>query len=232
MSMRSQIQKKPVSSSYSPPAQKVTCWQRPFRDPVHDATVSAKQDDTITANAGFNLTQMKIFPDATAGVQTKQTGEEQEIQPAPALTSTATPNETIQRDLDPDPDLLNGIGEKASPKIRAGDWDITFQPNFKTDDRYDTPENRRRAEQKDEAERRGDKYPNPLEDRAPVDPKDPHNDPLYWKDWGKPKEPQQPVWPLKNPLQDPLLSPPLVPPESEQPSPGDYPVEPDDSKYA
>ncbi len=224
MNMRSQIQKKPGSNSYFPPAQKATSWQRPFSDSVHEATVSRKQDETIAPNAGLDLTQMNIFPDEAAGVQTKLTGDEREIQPSPA-----TPNETIQRE--PDPDLLDSVSEKASPKVRAGDWDINFQPSSQTDDRYDSPENRRRAERKEEAERRGDKYPNPLEDRSPADPKDPHNDPLYWKGWGKPKESPQPAWPLKNPL-DSLLPLPNGSPDSQKPSPGDYPIGPDDSKYA
>ncbi|HEY9850979.1 MAG TPA: DUF4157 domain-containing protein [Leptolyngbyaceae cyanobacterium] len=71
MSKQGLMQKKPVSNSYSPPAQKATSWQRPFSDSVHDATVSPKQDEAIAPSAGFNLMQMKIFPDSPAPVQAK-----------------------------------------------------------------------------------------------------------------------------------------------------------------
>lgn len=73
MSKQGLTQKKPVSNSYSPPAQKPATWQRPFSDPVHDATVSPKQYEAINPSAGFNLMQMKIFPDAPAPVQAKST---------------------------------------------------------------------------------------------------------------------------------------------------------------
>ncbi len=73
MSTRSQVQKKPGSNSYSPPAQKATSWQRPFSDSVHDTTISRKPDEAINPSAGFNLMQMKIFPDSPAPVQTKPT---------------------------------------------------------------------------------------------------------------------------------------------------------------
>ncbi|MFB2835633.1 DUF4157 domain-containing protein [Floridanema evergladense] len=71
MSMRSQIQKKPVSSSYSPPAQKATSWQRPFSDPVHDPKQDGTVQSKIAPGAGFNLLQMKLFPDTPTPVQAK-----------------------------------------------------------------------------------------------------------------------------------------------------------------
>ncbi|WP_413262551.1 DUF4157 domain-containing protein [Floridanema flaviceps] len=69
--MRSQIQKKATSSSYSPPAQKATSWQRPFSDPVHDPKQDGTLQSKIAPGAGFNLLQMKLFPDTPIPVQAK-----------------------------------------------------------------------------------------------------------------------------------------------------------------
>ena len=72
MSSQRQVQKKPGSNSYSPPAQKAATGQRPFSDPIYDA-VSPKQEEAINPRAGFNLMQMRIFPDSPAPVQAKLT---------------------------------------------------------------------------------------------------------------------------------------------------------------
>jgi hypothetical protein len=105
--------------------------------------------------------------------------------------------------------------KKASEGVRIGDYKVLPPtPKTSTDDRYDTPENRRRAEMQDENERGGGKYPSPLTDPKPADSYDPYQDPFL-----NPRRPQGPLPPL---------------PAPEPPAPGDYPIpdEDDDQGYA
>lgn len=98
-----------------------------------------------------------------------------------------------------------------------------------------------------QSKQRGDRYPNPLVDPPPRNPKDPHDDPSYWNDWGpKPAEPG----PLYLPP-DPWAIDPTTPPWMRQPfereldkswppvlpapvprEPGDYPLPPEDDLYS
>jgi hypothetical protein len=87
------------------------------------------------------------------------------------------------------------------PEWRIGDWRILPpKPTMETDERLDTEQNRRRAEQQ-EADERG-YSPNPYE-------------------WWKPKPPKQPGPPWPAPRQPGSLEDVLPPPEPQQP--GDYP---------
>ena len=121
---------------------------------------------------------------------------------------------------------------------------LPFKPIFpgEAPDPRDNPQADRQREWEDsEAERRGDKYPSPLTDPKAVDPKDPHDDPLYKKDWGKPVIPELPFVPKIPWLPDPSLPPwirPDVPwlkpsPDGDPvPGPGDYEKREDDERYA
>lgn len=118
----------------------------------------------------------------------------------------------------------NAVQVQAAPSAAIArsffdDWKfLPPKPVFKTDDRYDAQPGmgqvRERANEKDERERSGDKYPSPLTDPKPVEPHDPHSDPLYWQDWNKPKEPLVPF---------------PIPPRDT--APGDYELPPDDKQY-
>ncbi|MFB2877384.1 DUF4157 domain-containing protein [Floridanema aerugineum] len=129
MSMRSQIQKKPVSSSYSPPAQKATSWQRPFSDPVHDAKPDETVQSKIAPDAGFNLLQMKLFPDAPTPVQAKLSvgapGDKYEQQADSVATKVMTMpapenEEPIQREALPE--------EKKEEKVQTKPLAATVTP--------------------------------------------------------------------------------------------------------
>jgi|SRR5687768_16892175 len=111
---------------------------------------------------------------------------------------------SVQRDIW---DLLKGG--------KAGDWEIK-PPTWKgeTDDKYDTPENRRRAEQQEADERGYSPTPNEWWKEKPYDPKAP----LPWMPKIKEKEPVEPI-----------IIPPKPPDEK-----GDYPIPPwpEDEGYA
>ena len=111
---------------------------------------------------------------------------------------------SVQRDIW---DLLNGG--------TVGDWQIK-PPTWKgeTDDKYDTPENQRRAEQKEADERGYSPTPNEWWKPKPYDP----NAPLPWMPKIKEMEPEPPI-----------IIPPKPPDEK-----GDYPIPPwpDEEAYA
>jgi len=101
-------------------------------------------------------------------------------------------------------DLLDGL--------TIGDWKFKPTVTGSTDDRYDTPENKRRAEMKDADAR--------------------SNDPTPPKWWEKPKyDPSAPLpWmPKMTPTQPDTTVPPLQSPDE---GPGDYPMLPEDEAYA
>jgi hypothetical protein len=97
----------------------------------------------------------------------------------------------------------------------AGDWQIK-PPTWKgeTDDRYDTPENQRRAEQKEADERGYSPTPNEWWKPKEYDP----NAPLPWLPKIKEMEPVEPI---------------IVPPKPPDEK-GDYPIPPwpDEEVYA
>jgi hypothetical protein len=127
--MRSQIQKKAASSSYSPPAQKAASWQRPFSDPVHDAQQDGTVQSKIAPGAGFNLLQMKLFPDAPTPVQAKLSvgapGDKYEQQADSVATKVMTMpapenEEPIQREALPE--------EKKEEKVQTKPLAATVTP--------------------------------------------------------------------------------------------------------
>jgi len=147
---------------------------------------------------------------------------------------------SVAREEDDAPDLsdLNDPLNEISP---LKDTPFRFNPfPVPAPDPFDDPRaDSQRDWDKSQAERRGDKYPNPIMDPAPKDPKDPHNDPLYWKDWSKPKAPTAPPYMPPNPFTiDPTTQPWLqpnqpwlkpVPPELPK---GDFPLPDQDERYA
>jgi hypothetical protein len=102
--------------------------------------------------------------------------------------------------------------------LQVGDWKI-LPPTFKgsTDDRYDTPENRRRAEMKDQDKRSNDPSPPKWWETPKYDP----SAPLPWM----PK--------IDQPQQGPMPLPPIPQVPDDR---GDYPVPPqlddEDEQYA
>jgi uncharacterized protein DUF4157 len=102
----------------------------------------------------------------TGGVQTKRTSDQFPIQ----MKCAACEEEEERVHRSPD-DFL--------PKLTWRDWVFAPPaPKGSSDDRYDTPENRRRAEEKEASERSGDQQPN---------------------EWWKPKRPTMPRRPADCP---------------------------------
>jgi hypothetical protein len=144
--------------------------------------------------------------------------------------------------MEPDEDEF-GIND-AGFGVTVGDWKLGITPKGSTDDRYDTPENRRRAEQKEEdqreAQRRGDQEPPEWWKPTPP-PTVPQDDPVM-RSIREANERQHPQPPMI--IHDPLTGKPVVlheqteeyPEISEEESipsePGDYPLPPDDPSWA
>jgi hypothetical protein len=157
-----------------------------------------------------------------------------------APVQTASSAAIAREDDDKKPDLgpLNDALNDQSPFKQ-------FRPNPFPQQAPDPLDNPRADSQRDwdkwQAEQRGDKYPNPLMDPQPADPKDPHKDPLYLKDWSKPAPPGTPYL-YPNPLApDPTLPPWIkpdvpwlkdAPQDAPIPGPGDFPKPDDDQKYS
>jgi hypothetical protein len=152
-----------------------------------------------------------------------------------------SPSAAIARKEDDDELDLSDLNDALNDQSPLKQFRINPFPQPKPDP-LDNP---RADSQKDwdkwQAEQRGDKYPNPLMDPKPADPNDPHNDPLYWKDWNKPGPPGTPYL-YPNPLApDPTLPPWIQPdlpwlkqpPQDDPiPGPGDYPDWDKDKRYA
>ncbi|MGA7953501.1 MAG: hypothetical protein WCA07_08265 [Gloeobacterales cyanobacterium] len=128
--------------------------------------------------------------------------------------------------------------------VTVGDWQFGVAPKGSTDDRYDTPENRRRAEQQEEdkreAQRRGEQGPEEWWKPSPS-PAISEDDPVTRsiREANERLHPQEPMI-----IHDPLTGKPVVldaqpeeypeiPAEESTPSePGDYPLPPDDPAWA
>jgi hypothetical protein len=143
--MRSQIQKTPVSNSYYPPAQKASSWQRPFSDPVHDAKQDGTVQSKIAPGAGFNLMQMKLFPDTPTPVQAKLTvgapgdkyEQEADSMANKVMTMPAPENEEpIQREVLPE--------EKKEEEVQTKPLAATITPLVQ---RETTPEEPKEEEE-------------------------------------------------------------------------------------
>jgi hypothetical protein len=142
----------------------------------------------------------------------------------------------------PDEDELDindaGLG------VTVGDWQLGVTPKGSTDDRYDNPQNRRRAEQKDEdkreAQRRGEQGPPEWWKPSPS-PAIPEDDSVM-RSIRKAQEQLNPQPPMV--IHDPLTGKPVIlnaqpeeypeiPVEESTPSePGDYPLPPDNPALA
>ena len=76
--------------------------------------------------------------------------------------------ELSRRIMAPVPGRPGGGGSMEPPGLTLGDWRITGRPAMSTDERYDTPGTRARAEQQDrdqrDAQRRGETVPDPVGD--------------------------------------------------------------------
>jgi hypothetical protein len=139
--------------------------------------------------------------------------------------------------VDPD-DTEVGVND-AGLGVTVGDWQIGGTWAGSTDDRYDTPETRQRAEQHDqdarEAQRRGEQMPNPVHDLLhPPTPPDLRQDPVT-RAIQQANADAKPQLPLV--IHDPLTGNPVVvhaPPDQDSSSPadhsepGDYPMPADD----
>jgi hypothetical protein len=144
--------------------------------------------------------------------------------------------------METDEDEL-GIND-AGLGVTMGDWQLGVIPKGSTDNRYDNPQNRRRAEQqeedKQEAQRRGDQGPPELWKHTPL-PSVPEGDPVM-RSIRRTQEQLNPQPPMV--IHDPLTGKPVIlnaqpeeypeiPGEESTPSePGDYPLPPDDPAWA
>ncbi|GAB1543814.1 hypothetical protein NUACC21_64900 [Scytonema sp. NUACC21] len=106
MSRQWQAQRKPLSSSASPPVHKSLFRQRPFSPPVEDTAVQPKQQGTAQ-RSGFDLTSIRLFPDSPLPIQTKLTvgapGDKYEQEAdnmANTVMSMSSP--TVQREMAPE----------------------------------------------------------------------------------------------------------------------------------
>ena len=147
----------------------------------------------------------------------------------------------IAREKDDDELDLSPLNDALNDKSPLKSFRVNPFPQQKPDSFSDPRADSQKDWDKWQAEGRGDKYPSPLTDPQPADPKDPHNDPRYWKDWGKPEAPGTPYL-YPNPLAPDLTSPPWIqpdvpwlknPPQDEPiPGPGDYPDRDEDQRYS
>ena len=142
--------------------------------------------------------------------------------------------------MEPDETEINDAGLG----VTVGDWQIGVTPKGSTDDRYDDPEKRQRAEQQEEdkreAQRRGEQGPHEWWKPDPL-PTIPEDDPVM-RSIRKANEQLQPQPPMI--IRDPLTGKPVIlnaqpeeypeiPTDDSTPSePGDYPLPPDDPAWA
>jgi hypothetical protein len=187
---------------------------------AHELTHVVQQERFGTP-AGLRLSQSSDASEveANATADAVLAGETATVQSAAAAA--------IARDgKDDDPDL-SGFGDPLNENSPLKNTPFRINPfPQQAPDPFNDP---RADSQKDwdkwQAERRGDKYPSPLTDPKSTDPKDPHNNPLYWKDWSKKGAPEKPI-------PDPTAPPWFTPAPRDPQQPGDYPTPDEDQRYA
>ena len=184
---------------------------------AHELTHVVQQGMTGPNATGTSGMGLGALPDELEISDPSDAGELEATRTAEGVMGGARAEVGLSTGLSVQRDLWDTLKKWGSDGVPLGkDWNLKPKPESETDDRYDTPENRRRAEAK-EAEERGEQPTPPKwwEPKPPPSAPDPNNkwDPMNW-----PQKQKSPEFEL--------------PPAPDRPPKGDFPLPDDDDAFA